>query len=189
VRVNPENPRRDAVSRCEQNGFRKNKLARVLPVMLAIALLVNARCKPRRTTEQSFFPPSGQVVGWVKTGDTRTFDAPDLWKYIDGEAERYLKAGVQRISTTDYRFQNRVDAVVDIYTMGNAQGAALILQSEPAVNAKIVRLGDEARLHSQSLVFRTGPYLVRIVAYEESVEIGLALMQLGQAVETRLAGR
>ncbi len=165
------------------------KVRGVLLVMLAVALLLDASRKRQLGAEQSFFPATNQVAGWAKTGDTRTFEAADLWKYIDGEAERYLKAGVQRVSTTDYKFQNKVDAVVDIYTMGNAEGAEKISKSEPAVNVKPIQLGDEARLSSQSLVFRKGAYLVRIVAYEESAETEQALLQLGQGIELRLARR
>ena len=153
-----------------------------------VAALWHAGCKRQPRTEAVAFPASNQVAGWAKTGDTRTFEAADLWKYIDGEAERYLKAGVQRVSTADYKFQNKVEAVVDIYTMGNAEGAEKIFKSEPAVDAKPIQLGDGARLSSQSLVFRKGAYLVRIVAYEESAETQQALLQLGRGVGLRLAG-
>jgi hypothetical protein len=110
-----------------------------------------------------------------------------MWKYIDGEAERYLKAGAQRVSTADYKFQNKVDAVVDIYTMGNADGAAKILDSEPVGDAKSVQLGDAARLYGQSLVFRKGSELVRIVAYAESPETPQAMLNLGRNIAARLA--
>jgi len=161
----------------------------LLLVMLGVALLLDASCKRQPMTEQSFFPAANQVAGWAKTGDIRTFEAAGLWKYIDGDAERYLKAGVQRVSTADYKFQNKADATVDIYTMGNAEGAEKIFRSEPAVDVKPIQLGDAARLHSQSLVFRKGAYLVRIVAYEESAETEQALLQLGHAIELRLAKR
>jgi len=158
-----------------------------LLIMLGVALLLDASCKRQPAAEPSFFPASNQVAGWAKTGDTRTFEAADLWKYIDGEAERYLKAGVQRISTADYKFQNQVDATVDIYTMGNAAGAEKIFNSEPAANAAFAGLGDSARLSSQSLVFREGPYLVRITAYEDSMETKPALLGLARSIELRLA--
>ena len=159
----------------------------LLLLVLGVALLLDASCKRQPGTERSFFPGSNEIAGWVKTGDMRTFEAADLWKYIDGEVERYLKAGVQRVSTADYKFQNKIDAVVDIYTMENAGGAEKIFTSEPAVDVKPVQLGDEARLSSQSLVFRKGACLVRIVAYEESPETQQALVQLGRGIELRLA--
>jgi len=159
----------------------------VLLIMLGISLLQGAGCKRQPGAEPSFFPASNQVAGWAKSGDTRTFEAADLWKYIDGEAERYLKAGVQRVSTSDYKFQNKVDATADIYTMSNAEGSKKIFESESAVDGKPVQLGDAARLSSQSLVFRKGAYLVRIVAFEESAETQQALLQLGHGIELRLA--
>ena len=160
---------------------------RVLRTMLGVALLLDISCKRQPALDRSFFPASNQVAGWARTGDIRIFEAADLWKYVDGDADRYLKAGVQRVSTADYKFQNKVDAVVDIYVMGNADGAEKIFNSEPAVDGKPVQLGDGARLHSQSLVFRKGVYLVRIVAYEESAETEQAVLQLGQGIELRLA--
>jgi hypothetical protein len=156
-------------------------------VMLTVALLLNGGCKRQPRTEGSIFPESNQVAGWTKTGDMRTFAAADLWKYIDGDAEKYLKVGAQRVSTADYKFQNKIDAVVDIYTMSNAQGAEKIFSAEPAVEGKAFQLGDGARLHGQSLVFRKGACLVRIVAYEESAETQQALLQLGQGIERQLA--
>jgi len=156
-------------------------------VMLGATLLLDASCKRQSGTESSFFPASDQVPGWAPAGEIRTFEAADLWKYIDGEAERYLKAGVKRVSTADYKFQEKVDATVDIYTMGNAEGADTIFRAEPTVDGKSIQLGDAARLHSQSLVFRKGAYLVRIIAFEESAETQQALLQLGHDIELRLA--
>jgi len=184
----------DVAKRCKESGFSSGQTSfgrvqarAVLLVMLGVALLLDASCKRQPETERSFLPASNEVAGWARTGEIRTFEAADLWKYIDGDAERYLKAGVQRVSTADYKFQNKVDAVVDIYIMGNAEGAEKIFNSEPAVDGKPIQLGDGARLHSQSLVFRKGAFLVRIVAYEESTETQRALLQLGQGIELRLA--
>ena len=159
----------------------------LLLLILGVAMLLHSSCKRQPGTEQSFFPASNEVAGWAKTGDIRTFEAADLWKYIDGEAEKYLKAGARRVSTTDYKFHNEVDATADIYTMGSAEGAEKIFKSEPAVDVKPIQLGDHANLSSQSLVFRKGAYLVRIVAFQESAETPQALLQLGHAIELRLS--
>jgi hypothetical protein len=163
------------------------KARAALLLLLSVALLLDASCKRQPGTEQSLLPASGEVAGWAKTGDVRTFEAADLWKYIDGEAERYLKAGAQKVSTADYRFQNKVDAVVDIYTMRDVEGARMVFESEPVGDAKPAQLGDGSRLYSQSLVLRKGAFLVRIVAYEESAVTQQALLQLGQGIEVRLA--
>jgi hypothetical protein len=155
-------------------------------VALCLAFIAIAGCNRKPAAAGAPFPASNQVAGWTRTGDIRTFEAADLWKYIDGEAERYLKAGALRVSTADYKFQNKADAVVDIYMMENAAGAAKIFDSEPAGDARSVRLGDDARLYAQSLVFREGRVLVQIVAYEGSAEIGQAILDLGQSIAGRL---
>ena len=145
-----------------------------------------AACHRSAENRAGPFPASNEAAGWVRTGEIRSFSAADLWKYIDGEAERYLKAGVETASTADYRFHDKFDAVVDIYTMGNAAGAQRIVDSEPAANADTPPLGDSARLYSQSLIYRKGPYLVRITAYEDSTETKPALLGLARSIEQRL---
>jgi len=157
----------------------------VVATAACLVLLVVASCNQKQSAVDAF-PASNDVAGWMKTSEVRTFEAADLWKYIDGEAEKYLKAGVQRASTGDYKFRNELDTVVDIYTMADANGAGQIFDAEPATDAKPVQLGDSARLLSQSLVFRKGRYLVRIVTYQESGEAPQALLALGQGIARRL---
>ena len=155
-------------------------------VMIAVCIAPTG-CRREAANETSFFPASNEAEGWVKTSATRTFAAADLWKYIDGAAEKYLKAGVQSALTSDYKFRDKLEAVADIYSMANADGAREILESEPVGDAKTPPLGDSARLHSQSLVFRKGPYLVQIVAYQEYPEAQQVLLELGRGIDKRLS--
>ena len=156
-------------------------------IALCLVVFAAGGCNRKPAANGSPFPASNDVAGWAKTDEVRTFEAADLWKYIDGGADLYLKAGAQRVSTADYRFQNKVDAVVDIYTMANSDGAAQIFDSEPAGDAKAVPLGDAARLYGQSLIFRKGTALVRIVAYQGSAETPPAMIELGRNIVGRLA--
>jgi len=160
---------------------------RVVLFAFCLAVLGVAACHTERHNA-ALFPSSSDAAGWAKSSDIRTFEAAELWKYIDGEAERYLKAGVQKVSTADYKYQDKVDAVVDIYSMESAAGARKIFESEPPGDAKPVQVGDGGRLYDQSLIFRRGAYLVRIVAYQASRETPQALFELGRAIEQRMAG-
>ena len=141
----------------------------------------------REPNANVLLPSSNEAAGWVKSSATRTYEATNLWQYIDGEAERYLRAGVQSVSTADYKFENKLDAVVDIYTMKKAASAKKIFESEPTGDGRSVQLGDDARWYSQSLIFRKDSYLVRIVAYQDSAETAEALLELGRGVERRMA--
>jgi hypothetical protein len=155
--------------------------ATVLIGIVAIASLTG--CKKKASDP---FPASGTVAGWEKAAETRTFEAKNLYQYIDGDAEQYISAGVVTTSTADYKYQGTLEAVVDIHTMSAPGGARKIFDTSRASDAKIVPLGDAGVALAQSVIFRKGPYLVRIVAYESTPATPQALLLLAHGVEAKL---
>ena len=133
-----------------------------------------------------FFPASGSAPGWVKSSDTRTFEASHLWEYVDGDADRYVQAGVVKTLTCDYKFNGKTDATVDVYVMGNAAGAQKIYDCESAEGSQPISMGDAGHYAKGSLTFRQGPYFVRLVAFEDTPEIAKGLNDLAAAVSSRL---
>jgi hypothetical protein len=154
--------------------------------VLAICVLVPSVLSGCKGGKVNAFPPSGAVAGWDKTSDTRVFAAQDLWQYIDGDAEQYISAGVVSTSTSDYKFQGQLEAVVDVYTMGDAAGATKILSAAQTSEAKSISLGDAGIQYAQSITFRKGSHLVRIVAYESTPGASQALLALAHGVEAKL---
>ena len=134
----------------------------------------------------AWLPESGEVPGWTKAGETREFEAAELWKYVDGDAERYLRAGVRRTLTSKYRYGDGVEAVADIYAMGAPGGAVAIFESESPIGSRPVALGDAGRSYGQSLTFRQGPCFVRLVAYQDTPATEQALMSLARGIAARL---
>ena len=167
--------------------MKRNFHSNLLPSVLVALLFSAAGCGKGATSPASFFPDPSEAPGWSKTAEIRTFSPEHLSEYIDGDAEKYLKAGVKSTSTADYKFKDQTEVVVDVYTMSSPQGAKSIFDSEPTMDSQNPALGDAARLFSQSLIFRKGSYLVRMVAYQESPQIAAAMLALGHAMETKLA--
>lgn len=156
-------------------------------IALLVGLVTIGGCMRKQAAgNASPFPESHQVPDWAKTGETRTFAAADLWQYIDGDVEKYKQAGVLSASTANYKFQDKIEAVVDVYTMSNPEGARIVFESNPAGDATAAPVGDAARLYSQSLTFRRGRYFVRIVAYQGAPQLQRALVELGHGIEQRL---
>jgi hypothetical protein len=154
--------------------------------LLAAAVVTGFLMTGSATHAATAQPFPASVSGWARTDDVRSFDAANLYQYIDGDAEKYIKAGVKTTSTADYSFGGKVDAVADVYTMSDANGAKTIFESDAAGTAKTVPLGDAAHADSQSLVFRKGAYLVRIVAYQGGPDVPQALIDLGHAIDQQL---
>lgn len=158
-------------------------LAWLLPLVILIAALAAVGCKPKPLNP---FPQTGAVDGWAKTSEVRTFKPADLWQYIDGDSEQYIKAGVANTLTADYKFKDSIEATVDVYAMSNETGAKTMLEAGPVADAKQAAVGDEARLYGQSLSFRKGKYLVRIVSFTAAPGLSDGLVALGKAVAEKL---
>jgi len=162
------------------------KNAKPMLTALAILLLLGtgmAGCK-KKTADP--FPASGAVAGWEKASETRTFAPKDLWQYIDGDSEQYIQAGVVSTSTSDYKYKGQLEAVVDVYKMSGPDGAQTILEHGKTKDAKVISVGEEALQYAQSVTFRKGPYIIRIVAYEAGSQTSDALVALAHGVEANL---
>ena len=155
-------------------------------ILILASFLMGCRSKPS-SSSVDFFPASNAVQQWVKSSDTRTFEASRLWEYIDGDADKYVQAGVVKTLTSDYRFNGKTDAAVDVYVMDDAAGARKIYDSESAEGSQPITIGDAGRYAKGSLTFRQGRYFVRLVAYEDSPEIAKGLADLAHAVSGRLS--
>ncbi len=155
-----------------------------IAALLTVVVMAGVGCKKKIVDP---FPASGAVAGWEKGDKTQTFDAANLYEYIDGGAEQYISAGVVTTSTSDYKFQGNLEATVDVYTMKTADGAKTIFDADPATSdSKSAQLGDAARLYGQSVVFRKGVTLVRITAFEAAPGGSDALLALAHGVEGKL---
>jgi hypothetical protein len=155
------------------------------PVIAALSLCL--ACGQKSTSKHATsFPQSNEVQGWSKSGETRIFPSARLWEYIDGDADKYLQAGVDQTLTTDYRYGGKIEAVADIFIMSDAAGATRVFELQPPTGSQSIPLGDAARLYNGSLTFRKGRYFVRLVAYQNAPEISQALVALGRAISIRL---
>lgn len=152
-------------------------------LLAGLVMCTASGCKKAQTDP---FPASGAVAGWQKTDGTRTFAAKDLWQYIDGDAERFIQAGVVSTSTADYSYQGQLEAAVDIHTMSSPDGARTILETGLTHDAKTIQLGDECVQYAQSISFRKGNTVVRIVAYESTPDTPQALLALARGVDSKL---
>jgi len=162
----------------------------LLPVVVASLLLfppgagaapVGPEVPPLATALDELAAP-----GWAPEGGSRSFNADNLWEYIDGDADRYVDAGLSAMRTATYRYRGTLEAVVDVYRMAAPQAAQGLFRSEPTADWPAIELGDEARQSDLVLVFRVGADLVRIMAYDMTPETADALRALGKGLAARL---
>ena len=161
---------------------------RALGAVAAAALLLG--CGARSAADaNSAFPPDDEARGWKIERPPRAFQADNLWEYLDGDAEKYLQAGFESVRNATYKYQGKVEAAADIYTMKTPAAAAKVLDSEADLGSRPAALGDAGKVYRASIVFRKGRRLVRLVAYQDDPEGQKALTELAQAIVKRLEGR
>jgi len=111
--------------------------------------------------------PKPAASGWSPAGAPRVFTPETLWQMINGDAERFLRAGLVRATRRDYRYQDESDATVSTFLMSSPAAARAVFESESAAGSRPLALGDAARTYGASITLRRGPYFVRLVAYQE----------------------
>jgi hypothetical protein len=79
-----------------------------------------------------------------------------------------------------------LEATVDVHTMKDPDGARKILETGVTSDAKKIAMGDECVQYAQSIAFRKGNSLVRIVAYQSTPDTPQALLALAHGVEAKL---
>jgi hypothetical protein len=124
--------------------------------------------------------------GWSRSGEVRQFSAKNLYQYMDGEADKYVQAGVKQTITADYRHRSGLQATADVFVMSAGLGPRQLFGAEPGTDAKGVALGEAARVYRSSLVFRKGRYFVRVVAFGEGIKVPVQLVDLAHAIDEQL---
>jgi len=140
----------------------------------------------RAETFRNLFPDSGAVSGWEKTSETRVFAPQDLHLYNDSDAARYVAAGVVSTATSDYNYEGKLEITVDVHYMGDAERAEKLFDTSLIQGAKIVSVGDGAAATRHTVVFRKGPYVVRLVGYQTPPRARRALLALARKLDAQL---
>ena len=85
-------------------------MKRMLSTTVVIAAVSLLSC----SGQEADFP---EVDGWALAGDVLTYDADNLWEYINGAAELFLEYDVQTCRTADLSSGDLL-ATVDLYDAG-----------------------------------------------------------------------
>ena len=160
---------------------------KLLLSFLVLSIGWGAGCHSRTASQSAeLFPVTQEAAGWARVGETRTFPGENLFEYIDGAADKFTQAGLERAQTTDYRYQEKVDAAADVSIMKTPEAARKVFESEASPASQPLTLGDRARISKGSLLFIRGRFYVKLVAFEEAPEVAEGLKKLGEAIERKL---
>jgi hypothetical protein len=111
--------------------------------------------------------PSCQLVpGWQQRGPLRSYEAENLFEYMDGNAEGYLIYGFQSMRGVTC-IQDGVTFVIDISDMGDSDSSYGIYTANRDPRQPAAAIGMGGQLIPRRLIFAKGNYYAEIAANPE----------------------
>lgn len=105
---------------------------------------------------------------WTPSPLIKAYQGDELYKYINGGAEVYLKAGMIKATVVSYQAERHKEPVVaETYCMKDRYGAQKVYLKHFSKGTAIPSLGDEAHYVKQILTVRKGAFYLRIYTYEK----------------------
>jgi hypothetical protein len=127
------------------------------------------------------------VAGWQQDGALRTFQADNLFEYLDGGAEGYLIYDFVRMQHLTCKSGDDT-MVIDVSEMANPEGAYGLFLARLDPRQPIAAIGMGGQIQPQRAAFSKGRHYVELIATPEK-DHTTALQAFGAAIEKRIGGR
>jgi len=111
-------------------------------------------------------PDCTLVPGWPQDGAARTYDADNLFEYMDGNAEGYLLYGFQSMHGVTCK-KGEITFVIDISDMGDADSAYGMFTNNRDPRQPFERIGMGGQIVPRRAIFAKGKYYLEIAANPE----------------------
>jgi len=130
---------------------------------LTFGLILTVATLSACSSQGSDFP---EVAGWTQPGDVLTYDADNLWEYINGAAELFVAYGVQSCRVTDLT-SGDLTVTIDLYDMGTPLNAYGVFEQEASGESIPVSEAAAARVSPpyQALLVKGSTY-AKVNAFE-----------------------
>ncbi|MDQ7821779.1 MAG: hypothetical protein RDV48_03185 [Candidatus Eremiobacteraeota bacterium] len=107
--------------------------------------------------------PAQFEVQWERSKEVKSYHGDELYRYINGAAEFYLKNGFVRAQIKSYTSRHFDDPiVVEIYEMDSVKNTRAVYRKYDRPTAEKLSLGDEARAYRGLVEARKNVFFVRV---------------------------
>lgn len=117
-------------------------------------------------TAAEMLPSSGALTGWILVGEPEEFPGEDLWKHINGAADRYLDYGCTSLAVAYYSPEgSESEIAVEIYRMGDELGSFGIYTLERPPEGPFLEVGAQGYQAGGELNFFGGSNYIKLQAF------------------------
>jgi hypothetical protein len=130
---------------------------------LAVGLTM---CAAAFAQDKTAAPACNMVAGWTQLGAVRSYDADNLFEYMDGNAEGYIAYNFQTMKGVTCE-RGPATLVVDISEMGDADFAYGMFTANRDLRQPSYPVGAGGQIVPRRLIFAKGKYYIEIAANPE----------------------
>jgi hypothetical protein len=152
--------------------------------MTLLALLLAAQAAAPAT---GFVPDCSVVPGWKQQGEARTYDAENLFDYIDGAAEGYFSYGFTLMRGVSCANAAGDELEIDASEMGDGDRAWGFFQAQRDPGSPVEAIGSGGQVLPQNAAFAKGRTYVAIGARPDKDHTA-TLRAFVAALEARVPG-
>ena len=127
---------------------------------------------------------SGSVEGATIKDKVTLYDEQSLFEAIDGAAPLYIERHFRRLAASEMATADGGELSCHVYDMTEAENAASIFFAEKSAASRPVEDWPQAIAAKGSFIFRSGPYYVKLTAFDRKAEA--ALPKLARALRERM---
>lgn len=126
--------------------------------------------------------------GWIKDGDPDIYYADNLWEYINGAADMYLRYDFTKVLTLTYDRDPERSITIDVYEHSNPTYAFGIYSRERTAESEFLAIGTQAYYEKGMLNFFQGNYYVKLMGFDVGEDEESFLKSIAKDVAGRLGG-
>jgi hypothetical protein len=130
-----------------------------------------------------------EMAGWKQSGEIQIFSRANLYDYIDGAADLYLKYDFQELKVAEYENDRKASVTIEVYRHKTPLQAFGIYSQERLPNANYLDVGAQGYSEKGVLNFLAADYYVKMSSSDAGPDDQAVLLAFARKVVANLGGK
>ena len=130
-----------------------------------------------------------EIAGWKQSGEIQIYSRTNLYDYIDGAADLYLKYDFQELKVADYQNDQKASVTIEAYRHKTPVQAFGIYSQERLSNANYLDVGAQGYSEKGVLNFLAADYYVKMSSVDAGPEDQTVLLAFAKKLVENLGGK
>jgi hypothetical protein len=130
-----------------------------------------------------------EMAGWKQSGEIQIFSRANLYDYINGGADLYLKYDFQELKVAEYQNDQKASVTIEVYHHKTPIHAFGIYSQERLSNSNYLEVGAQGYSEKGVLNFLASDYYVKMNSVDVGPEDQVVLLAFAKKVVENLGGK